>query len=137
MAKVGPKFKFNVTPEIIKEVEILSGRGLTQEQTYQYYGISKDCWYDSVKRHPDLGVAFKKGKAKTISLVSGRLMKLIEQNNLSAIIFYLKTQGRWSEQLVFDEDDGTCSKPAFPAITLTVNDPIEAAKIYQQIMIGS
>lgn len=130
-APTAPKLKFVVTDDILKEVEILSGRGLTQEQIYHYYSISRSCWYDNIQYHPELGDAVKRGKAKTVSMVSGRLMDQIRKGNLTAIIFYLKTQARWSEH----STDG--DKPPAQALTLTVTDPVEASKIYQLIMTGS
>jgi hypothetical protein len=127
--------KFVVTPDILKEVEILSGRGLTQEHIFDYYSISRSCWFNNIQHHPELGEAVRRGKAKTISKVSGKLMEQVLKGNLSAIIFYLKTQARWSENAASGDEGG--EKPPSPALTITVHDPVEASKIYQQIMIGS
>lgn len=133
--RAGPKMKFILTPDILAEVEILSGRGLTNEHIHNYYGIGRDTWYNNIQHHPELGEAFKRGKSKAISMVSGKLMEQIRKGNLTAIIFYLKTQARWSEHSTLGiEGDGRSS---LPAVTITVNDPVEASKIYQQIMIGS
>lgn len=130
----GQKVKFIVTDDIIKEVEALAGRGLTQEQLFHYYGISKGCWYDNRHYHPKLDVAVKRGKAKTTAYVAGKLMEKIKQGNLGAIIFYLKTQARWSEHSTLGIENN--DKPPIVPLTIGVTDPVEAAKVYQQIMQG-
>ena len=80
---------------------------------------------------------YREGKAKTLELVVGKLMEKVLQGNLSAIIFYLKTQYRWSEHTTFS---GTFKNKA-GALTKTPPlanvDPTEAAKIYSEIMTGA
>lgn len=125
-----------VTPEMIAEVKRLAGLGLTNVQLGGLYGMSDETWVQRVKEHPELAEAVRLGKSETLGKVTGKLMEAIERGNLAAIIFFLKTQGRWRET-DHAGDNGSGDKPPFPAITLTVNDPVEAAKIYQQIMIGS
>lgn len=130
--KVGAKLRFIVTPEMIEEVKILSGRGLTQEQIYRYYGWSKNTWYDKTKEHPLLYEAIFSGKSKTISFVAGKLMELVKKGNLGAIIFYLKTQGRFSEHILPESPPGEKDVSTLVSATL---DPVEASKIYQQVML--
>lgn len=127
---------FAVTKDILKEVEMLAGRGLTQEQIHWYYGLKKDAWYAIVKKNPELRTSIRSGKAKTVSMVSGKLMELVKKGNLSAIIFYLKTQGRFSEKSSIRVTSDKKSK-SFQELRITTTDPIEASKIYQQIMAGS
>jgi len=123
------------TKEILEEIEILAGRGLTNEMIYSYYGLPRSFWFEAKITNPDIEKACLKGKAKTISMVSGKLMEKIRQGNLTAIIFYLKTQARWSEHSTvgIEKEDSSANAP----LTITVNDPVEASKIYQQIMTGS
>jgi DNA-binding Xre family transcriptional regulator len=85
----------------LQQVEVLASRGLTKEQIADALGMS----YSTLNRRQndpeyaaDLEVAIKRGKAKAISFVAGKLQKLIEEGNLGAICFYLKTQGGWSEK---------------------------------------
>lgn len=135
MAKRGPKHKFAVTEDILKEVKLLAGVGLTQQQIHQYYGLQHTAWHGYTKRHPELYQAIENGKAKNIAFVAGKLMDAIRKGNVSAMIFYLKTQARWSDHSTLEVkgDD----KGPLPALSLTVNDPVEASKIYQKIMLGS
>lgn len=126
-----------VDQKLLDHVEKLGGLGLTQTQIAYYYRHTARQWQYKVGKHPELDAAMKSGKASKIEQASGKLWELIEKNNTAAIMFFLKTQAGWREAAPLDDDGEKDSKPVFPAITLTVNDPIEAAKIYQQIMIGS
>lgn len=135
-AKSKPKGGINatliLTPKMIEEAKLLSGRGLTRQQIAHYFGYSANTFRAAQERQPEIEQAMLTGKAKTISYVSGKLMDAVRKGNLSAIIFYLKTQARWHE---FDKiaHDGQTHRD-FPAVTLTVNDPVEAAKIYQKFI---
>jgi len=79
----------------IAQVEALSAY-LSIEQIANYFGFSEDTFYELKKRDPRVLLAYKKGKAKAIGIVASKLMKLIDQGDVTAIIFYLKTQGGWS-----------------------------------------
>jgi len=79
----------------IAQVEALSAY-LSIEQIANYFGFSEDTFYELKKRDPRILRAYKKGKAKAIGIVASKLMKLIDQGDVTAIIFYLKTQGGWS-----------------------------------------
>ena len=134
--KRGAKLKFIVTPEILEEVRLLAGRGLTQQQIHHYYGIGRTLWYEVCDLHPELRTAVLQGRAKAHSYVFGKLMEKVRAGNLNAIIFYLKTQAGCSELRPRSEDDGETAddKPIIPMLTLSITDPVEAAKIYQRIM---
>lgn len=127
--------KLVVNAELLTEIARLAGCGLTNEQFCYYFCYSKTGWEAKLRRHPEIVEAIKQGKAKALGRVTGKLMEAIEKGNLAAIMFYLKTQWRWRE--VHPDGDGDKDKPPFPSMTLTINDPIEAAKIYQQTMLGS
>ena len=133
MAKPGPKTTIFGTPERLEEIRTLGGKGLNVTQIRSYYDVPASTWADIIEREPEVLEALMVGKNRTLSFVAGKLMELVQKGNLGAIIFYLKTQARWRETDrpwdVNNED-----KPQFPAITLTVNDPLEAARIYQKIM---
>lgn len=79
----------------IAQVEALSAY-LSIEQIANYFGFSEDTFYELKKRDPRILRAYKKGKAKAIGIVASKLMKLIDQGDVTAAIFYLKTQGGWS-----------------------------------------
>lgn len=127
-SKCGPKKK-EITDEMLPKIEELAGLGFTQENIYNYFGMSCDTWYKRVKEKPEIAEAIKRGKAKTLANVTGKLMELVNQKNLGAIIFYLKTQHRWSENLNITTE----LKEKAP-VSLDTKDPAEASKIYQKIM---
>lgn len=133
MARNGNTPTFMPTDDDIKEVYMLAGLGLTKYLIQNYFGHSKDVWLKAEKRTPELKKAFFRGQAKTIARVSGKLHVLIEQGNLQAMIFYLRTRAGWSEKYNPEVDCNVSE----PSIAINVTDPIEAAKIYQQIMKGS
>ncbi len=125
-----------VTPEMISKVEHLGGLGLTREQIHNYFGMSSEAWQKRVESSPELEMVMKGGLSKKIEIASGKLWEHCLKGNLTAIMFFLKTQGRWRETDRPGEN-GEAIPQKFPPITLTVHDPVEAAKIYQQIMSGS
>ena len=87
--------KITMDESQIAQVEALSAY-LSIEQIANYFGFSEDTFYELKKRDPRVLRAYKKGKAKAIGIVASKLMKLIDQGDVTAAIFYLKTQGGWS-----------------------------------------
>lgn len=130
----GRKPAFAVTRELLREVEELVGNGLTNEMMHGYYGICSTTWYRAVQQNPELGIAMRRGKPRAVNIASGKLFEKVKEGNLDAIKFYLRTQGRWSEHNTLAVS-GNPDTPA-PALTINVSDPVEAARIYQKIMIG-
>lgn len=132
MARNGNTPTFMPDDEQIKEVKMLAGLGLTKYLIQNYFGHSKDVWLKAEKRNPELRKAFNQGQAQTIARVSTKLYELIMLGNIQAIMFYLRTRAGWSEKYNPELDCNVSE----PAISINVTDPIEAAKIYQQIMKG-
>jgi len=132
MARNGNTPTFLPTDEEIKEVSMLAGLGLTKYLIQNYFGHSKDVWSKAEKRTPELRKGFQRGQAQAIAKVSKKLWDLIMAGNLQAILFYLRTRAGWSERY----DPELDCNVAEPDISINVIDPIEAAKIYQQIMKG-
>lgn len=93
--KVGRRM-IEFTDDAIKKAEVLAGRGLTFEQIANYFGIGKTTFYRKMNENPELEMALLRGKAKTISMVSGKLLEQINDGNVPATIFYLRTQARWT-----------------------------------------
>ena len=122
---------FRITDKVIRDIEILSGLGLTTRQLHGYFGVSAGTWANRRAKYPQIDVAFHRGKSKQIAHVSQSLQKQINSGNVTAMIFYLKTQAGWKEDNSAAEDE----KINAPSnVTFNVNDPIEAAKVYQQLM---
>lgn len=79
------------TNEDKEKIEELAGLGLTNEQIAKYYKV---CLNTLLK---NCSIELELGKAKGLSIVTGELMKAIKNGNVTAMIFYLKTQARWKE----------------------------------------
>ena len=132
MPKTPREERFLPTPKALAQVELLAGRGLTNEQIAAYFGIKKTQFYLYRKKYPEINQYIRRGKAKAVAHVSGHLFRQIQDGSTPATIFYLRTQGRWVEPS--KEDDKDNKKAASPDVTINVHDPIEAAKTYQELM---
>ena len=85
--------------EDIKEVERLAS-SLTVAQLADYFKIGLTTLYEVFKRQPLVAESYKKGKAKAVERIANVLQEHAINGgpgNMTAAIFYLKTQARWSE----------------------------------------
>ena len=86
--------------EDIKKVEKLAASH-TLDQIAEYFGIGKTTFKNIRKRQIEVDVSYKKGKAREIETFYDHLKKkalgLTTKGDTGCLIFYLKTQGRWSE----------------------------------------
>lgn len=135
--KVGAKPKLIMDDLKYQQIQNMAGLGLTIEQIAHYYGITPMTLYRMKRKDKEIDIRLKKGKASAIVTVSGRLMMLINEGNLSAIIFYLKTQAGWKENKNPVETDSDDIKSTDQIYRIDTIDPVEASKIYQSIMTGS
>ena len=120
---------------MIEEVKRLSGLGLRRSDIAAYFGMAYSTLCKKAASNPELRIAFKQGKAQQVSEVAGELITQIRQGSTSATIFYLKTQAGWKEpDVVAPEDEDEEDKAPQENLEITTNDPIEAAKSYQQFM---
>ncbi|OOF43832.1 hypothetical protein BKK51_09465 [Rodentibacter trehalosifermentans] len=98
--KTKPVIEINVD-----EVEKLAGQGLTDQQIACCLGISRRTLASRKKDFAQIAHAIKKGKAKGIATVTNVLFeKITKEKNISAIIFYLKSQAGWQEPQVVKQD---------------------------------
>ena len=96
--------KFKVTPENIKQVELLSGLGVPQEQIASIIGCSVDTMVLYFKEQ------LVNGKAKANSQIGQMLFKKALGGDTTALIFWAKTQMRFKETSV-QEIGGIDGKP--------------------------
>lgn len=113
-----PKIEIN-----LKQVEALAARGLTQQQIADSLGISESTLYTNKRENVDFAEAIKRGKAKGIATVTNKLFAKIEEGNLTATIFYLKTQAGWKETSVNEitSPDGSLAPTRIELVAPNVN----------------
>lgn len=112
---------------------MLGGLGLTLKDLRYYYGfgMNEGPWFNLLKKHPEVPNAWIEGRAKTVGWVAQQLMNKMKSGNVTAMIFYLKTQGHWIEKHTVEVTNP--EKPDLIPLKLG-KDPIKATKAYQKIM---
>jgi hypothetical protein len=92
--------RYEITDQIIRQVESLAAQGLSQEQIALSLGWSADTVGRRKKDTADFADALKRGKAKGIATITNKLFEQAKSGNLGAIIYYLKCQGGevWNEK---------------------------------------
>ena len=101
-----------LTEEQVIELKALSAV-LNKSQVADYFGISENTLRAIEKRQPEVSAAYKKGRVNQIAGMGSNLIKLAKAGNVSANIFYLKTQAGWKEDQPEVVD--------IPAINITVD----------------
>ena len=89
--------------EQVMKVEALAAV-CTKGQIADYFGITEKTLRAVEGRQPEVSTAYKKGKAKAIESVGRGLLQSALGGNMTAAIFYLKTQAGWSEKMKFDSE---------------------------------
>ena len=89
--KMGRK-GFQITPDILKQVEKFAGQGLTQEQIGHCLGISHETFHKQKRVSSDFVESIKRGQSKAISLVSNALFENAMNGNVVSQIFWLKNR---------------------------------------------
>lgn len=80
------------------EVETLSAV-LNAEQIADFLGIGRTTFFAILNRDEDLSERYKRGKARAIGAVAQSLVTKARAGNVTAMIFFLKTQGGWRESV--------------------------------------
>ena len=86
-----------LTAEQVIELKALSAV-LNKSQVADYFGISENTLRAIEKRQPEVSAAYKKGRVNQIAGMGSNLIKLAKAGNVTANIFYLKTQAGWKEE---------------------------------------
>lgn len=77
---------------------------LSKGQMADYFGVSETTLRQIEERQPEVSEAYKRGKAKAIGNVAKNLIQQAQTGNISAAIFYLKTQAGWKEDKQEERD---------------------------------
>lgn len=107
----------------IAQVEALANY-LSIEQVAGYFSISVSDFLDLQKKDERVLRAYRKGKIRGVYKVAKLLWQQIEAGNVTAIIFFLKTRGGWSERPLVETGDNA---PKFKNIKLICKE-FEAEK---------
>ncbi len=94
---IGGRPKFVFEQDQIANLEQLASY-LTKGQLADYYGISENTFRAVEERQPEVFEAYKKGRAKQTVIMAQNLVQMAMAGNVTAAIFYLKTQSGWKEQ---------------------------------------
>jgi hypothetical protein len=88
------------TDEQLAELEEVAPY-LNYLQTADYFKISHNTFFEMLKRDERFMVAYKKAKAAKLKILGAKLLDKAlgkaPEADTGAIVFYLKTQGRWKE----------------------------------------
>jgi hypothetical protein len=96
----GPLRRGQISPrwvpahEQIENIRLYARAGLTQEQIDTIFGKSAD----TLQRHSEIRTAMDTGRLEAVGKVAETRYQVALDGNVPAMIFYLKTQGRWSEK---------------------------------------
>ena len=113
---MGNAFKA-LRPDQIAEVETLAAV-LTAQQMADYFGIGRTTFFGLIERDAEIGERYKRGKARAVGSVAQSLITKARAGNVTAMIFYLKTQGGWRETQEIEH-------VAIDRITRVIVDPVE------------
>lgn len=108
--------KWEPSADDIKRMESMAGVGISQEQIAKVYGVSVDTLQDR------FGELIANARTKAVASIGGALYRKAMAGNVTAMIFYLKTQGGWREtnSLELTGKDGEQFKPI---INITIKKP--------------
>ena len=98
----------------IAQVEALANY-LSIEQVAGYFNISVSDFLDLQKKDKRVLRAYRKGKIRGVCKVALLLWEQMEAGNITALIFFLKTRGGWSERPFAETGDNA---PKFKNIKL-------------------
>jgi hypothetical protein len=57
-------------------------------------GCTRGAIYEAAKKHPEIQRAIEEARERTTDVAEGKLFQKINEGDNTAIIFYLKTQGK-------------------------------------------
>jgi hypothetical protein len=91
----------SLTDEQRSQIEGLASI-LSQDQIADYFGISRPTLAAIMAREPEISLLYKKGRTKGIAAVAQGLLQEARSGNMTASIFFLKTQAGWRESSVVE-----------------------------------
>jgi hypothetical protein len=74
----------------------LAGQQMSIGDIATCLGISRRCLFNRMKQEPELRTAYEHGLAVGVAKAAGVIKKAINEGNLKAAMFFLKTKGGWT-----------------------------------------
>ena len=90
--------KFEITDEVLLNVENLMTKGLTKEQASGMLGVSLSTFMLHQSENSEFSDAIKRGKDKGIATITNALFNKAREGDNTAMIFYLKNQAGWQDK---------------------------------------
>lgn len=87
-----------VDEALLQRIRTYASIGATKANIAWALGIHPTTLYRAEKRNPELTAAFAQGKNEGLLFVMGKVRKLIETGDKTAMFFYLKCQAGWRER---------------------------------------
>ena len=87
-----------LTDDELDQLRRLAGL-LNLDQVADYFAISLDNFEKMRKEDPEIMEIYRQGRASTIGRVAKTLVQKALEGDTQSLMFYLKTQGRWTEKL--------------------------------------
>jgi hypothetical protein len=85
------------TDDEIHRIETLAGRGFRLDDIAIAVGISPS-GLDRWKKLEAVELAYRRGRIEAVSNVAERLYQKAMEGDVTAMIFYLKSQGKWTDK---------------------------------------
>ena len=126
-------FDYTASIPFQEEMVRLGMSGLTLKECGEYYGLDEKDWEEFCEENTITELRLRCGHAKAKALSGSQLISQIQSGKINAIMFYLKTQGGFTEKqaLQLETTVKDVKMPEFPS------DPVEAAKAYQNFIKSS
>lgn len=91
--------RFEITDEVLLNVENLMTKGLTKEQAAGMLGVSVSTFMLHQSENSEFSEAIKRGQARGIDAVTNALFEnATVDRNVPSIIFYLKNRAGWVDK---------------------------------------
>lgn len=120
-----------LTSELIREVQVFGEHFLTIDEIAYNLGVKPKYFQRFCEKHREVVEVISSARSKTKAFVVGKLMEKVNAGNVPAMIFVLKTQFGFHESVNVGLTESTRDK-LIPKKLGT--DPIEATRIYQEVM---
>ena len=130
------KIVFNPTEAQLARIYTLAQFGLPVRNIAESYGMGEDTFMRCRKENPALDKAIKEGMAAGNEAVAECLFTQMRNGNIAAGIFLAKIRLRMSERASALDGQGLQAAQKPEKINFTSMTPIEAARVYQQVMRG-